>query len=271
MSKFAISTGPFVVGCLLISSLSSSWAQQSETQSDVVGISVAKPDPDNQFGQSLVMGRAVGVEVHLRIQNPQLVFLRLSEKDGEPESTLRLLTPEGKELEGEPGRMLSFGTEVSSDGHRVIFPISVASVPPAQVNQLKVKGTIVLVTASDPATADSALTIAQDSESKLGNVPIKLTAIEENPYGDTGLLITIESKQPMDSVSEVTFLDESGELIESSSGGSGSFGFGGNMTYSRGYHLKAKPKKVTLRAKYFKATQPLKVEIDLPVSLGLGN
>ncbi len=250
---------------------SSLYSQESGPQINLVGVSVTLADADNEMGGSAVMGRSPGVEVHFRIVDEKAFYTGLAEKGGEGVSSLKLFSDDGKELknEGYSGG-IGFGSDISENGQRVTLPFSASSLPAAGTTQLHLRGTVVLVAAKDAATDESSFNVEKGAELKLGNVPVKLSEIEEDPFGEEGLMLSFETNKSLDAIQEIAFMDESGKEIESSSGGGGSFGFGDEMTYSKNFNLKAKPKKIKVRVKYFKSTEQVKVEIDLPVTLSLG-
>jgi len=246
-------------------------SQNAGPKVDLVGVAVTMADTDNEYGGSAVMGRSPGVEVSLRIVDKNAFFTGLAEKDGEGLSSLKLFTDDGKELTSESSfGGWGFNADISENGQRVTVPVSASGMPPAGTTKLHVRGTVVLVAASDPATEDSAFDVTKGAELKLGNVPVKLSEVEEDPWGEEGLMLAFETSKSLDAISEVVFLDAAGKVIESSSGGSSSFGFGDQMNYSKSYNLKSKPKKITVRVKYFKSTGEVKIPVDLPVTLSLG-
>ena len=245
--------------------------QDSNPHVDLVGVAITLPDADNEYGGSAIPGRSAGVEVNLRIVDAKQFFTGLAEKNGQPVSSLKFFTEDGTELPDENSSPdLSFGWDISKDGHRVTIPFGASTVPAAGTTKLHVRGTVVLVAAKDPTTEENSFDVKKGTQLKLGNVPVKLSEIQEDQNGETGMTLTFETDKSLDTIQDVVFLDEGGKTIESSSGGGGSFGFGDKMTYSSSFNLKAKVKKITVRVKYFKSTEEAKVVVDLPVTLSLG-
>lgn len=245
--------------------------QDSNPHVDLVGVAITLPDANNEYGGSAIPGRSAGVEVNLRIVDAKQFFTGLAEKNGQPVSSLKFFTEDGTELPDENSSPdLSFGWDISKDGHRVTIPFGASTVPAAGTTKLHVRGTVVLVAAKDPTTEENSFDVKKGTQLKLGNVPVKLSEIQEDQNGETGMTLTFETDKSLDTIQDVVFLDEGGKTIESSSGGGGSFGFGDKMTYSSSFNLKAKVKKITVRVKYFKSTEEAKVVVDLPVTLSLG-
>lgn len=264
--RFVLFAGSFLVfagsGGPLLSGL------QSPPKAEIVGISVTRPAPESEFGGSMVPGRSPGVEVHLRIEDPKAFFISAGSEDQAGEGKPAIFDSTGKEFPA--GMSFGFNTSISEDGHAVTFPVSTPELPSSGASGLHVRGTVVLIAGRDSVTEETALTLTPGTEIRLGGVAAKLSTVEDNSFGEEGLMLGFESSKPFDAIQELVFLDEKGTVLESGSAGSGSFGFNDQMTYSRNYALVAKPEKVTLRVRYFKATEAVKIPVDLPVTLSLG-
>lgn len=243
---------------------------QSETQVKVVGVSVALPDPDSEYGGAAILGRQPGTEVHLQVRNDKMFFTGLAKKGDEDKSSVKLLDEKGRELDNENNySSFGFGTDISEDGHKVTVPVHATGMPPKDAGKIQVKGTIVLVVAKDEKTDDVAIELKEGAKLKLGNVDVKITEIEEDPYGDEGWSFGFESSKSMDAIAEISFVDASGKKMESSSNGSSESGFSGEMTYTRYYSITGKTDKLSARVRYFQTTEEVEVLVDLPVTLGL--
>jgi hypothetical protein len=246
-------------------------AQDSGPKVSVVGIAVTAPDEKNEFGGSAVMGRSAGVEVHLRIEHSGTHFIGMAREAGESgESTIEILAGD-QALSGENDMdWLAMRATVSDDAHNVTVPVTAESVPPGGTTSLRVRGKLIVVTATGEKTGDSEFEVVKGTELQFGNVPVTVEEIEEDPSSDNGLMITFQSKHSLDTIAEVSFLDEAGNPVESSSAGGGSFGFDDDMTYTQNYTIAGKPSKLTAHVKYFESSENLEVPLDLSVSLGLG-
>ena len=78
----------------------------------------------------------------------------------------------------------------------------------------------------------------------------------------------LSSKKPFDSIATIEFVDAEGKAVESSSGGSGSFGFGGDMTYSRSWQIASDAKSIKAKVSYYTKTDKLEVPCKLEFGLG---
>ncbi len=245
-------------------------AQETTAKLEIIGIAVTMADPANEYGGSAVPGRMPGTEITLRASNDKMFVVGIVD-DGDDASKLSIFDDSGKELESEGyAGGLAFRSSISEDGHSVSLPVTASAVPSDGTTRLHVRGTLVLVSASDEKTEDSVFEVAEGTEVKLGTISAKISELEEDPYGEPGLNISFESNKSFDTIAELTFLDESGQQLESSSSGGGSYGFNDQMTYQKNFTIKAKPKKMTVRVRYFEKTEHVKIDVDLPVTLGLG-
>ncbi len=243
---------------------------QTETTIKVVGVSVSLPDPDSEFGGAAIPGRQPGTEVYVQVRNEKMFFTGLA-KDGDKEKTsVKILDEKGNDIVNESSfSNFGFGTNISDDGHTVTIPVNASGLPPKGADQIQVKGKIVLVVAKDEKTEDVAIELEQGAKLKLGNVDVKISEIEANPYGEDGWSMSFESSSSLDTIAEITFLDASGKKMESSSSGGYESGFSGEMTYSRSYTVTGKTEKLSARVRYFQSTVELELPLDLPVTLGL--
>jgi hypothetical protein len=67
----------------------------------------------------------------------------------------------------------------------------------------------------------------------------------------------------------IEFVDAKGKAVESSSGGCGCFGFGGDITYSRSWQIASDAKSIKAKISYYTKTETLKVPCKLEFGLGL--
>jgi hypothetical protein len=243
-------------------------AFQSQPAVDVVGVSVSLPDPDNEYGQSLVPGRSPGVEVHVRVQDKSKTFIGVVDAEQNAEAVTTLHDGSGNAMAA--GSSFGFGNNISEDGHSVTVQVSSSDVPPAGSNSLQVKGTIILQAGADETTEDAALTLATESTVKLGGIEAKVTQADEG-VDENSCWLGLEASNSFDTIAEFKFLDAAGKELEGQSMGGGSFGFGDEMTYQKNFSVAAKPgSKITVRIRYFKSTEEIKIPVDMPVALGLG-
>lgn len=265
-----ISALPLFIAGFVLAILPNSIDAQTESQAKVVGVSVSLPDPDSEYGGGAVFGQQPGTAVYVQVRNEELFFTGLAKDGDEDKTSMKLLDETGKEIENENSfSSFGFGTNVSEDGHTVTIPVNASGLPPKDAGRIQVKGTIVLVVAKDEKTDEVAMELEQGAKLKLGNVDVRISEIEKDPYGDDGWALSFESSQSMDAIAELTFLDGSGKEMESNSTGGYESGFSGEMTYSRSYMVNGKTDKLSVRVRYFQTTEELEIPVDLPVTLGL--
>lgn len=242
-------------------------AWQNDIKVSVAGISIARPKPNDEYGQSLVMGRSPGVEVHLRIESPTLHIIKVGESKGK---TPKFTVVGGKALSaGERFSDFGFFSQIEEGGKAVTIPFSAAEIPPAGTGKLQVQGEIILTTGADPSTAEQKIVLKAGQKVTLGTIACEIEEVSEDSFGDAGTIVNFKSTQSLEMLQELAFVDEAGKEIESSGAGTSSFGFGGDMTYNTSYRLAGKPENVVAKVKFFKSTKDIPVKIDRTISLGL--
>jgi hypothetical protein len=264
--KLSATTTFFFLASLLVTG--SSLAQDSKTTVKAVGLSITLPDPDNEFGQSFVMGRAAGVEVTLMVEDKNLFFLAVVD-EGKDKTELKI-SVDGKPLENKQDfSRIGFMSNISPDGHRVTLPVNASEIPPAGTKELEVSGTIGIMVGSDSKKEKVSFKPVVDEKVKLGGIETKIASVEEQNFGEPTTVITFESQKSLDTIQSIKFLDEAGKEIQSSSGGSSSFGFGGQTTYSRAYQIAGSPKTLSAEIAYFGSNKTIKVPVDCRLDLGI--
>lgn len=116
---------------------------------------------------------------------------------------------------------------------------------------------------------DVDLKLVEGTKIKFG--PAQLSVNQIGPaFGDPfKQSFELSGPQPLDTIQTVEFLDDKGEVIESSESGSGSFGFGENMTYSKSWQIATEAKTLKARVSYFSKTEPVNLPCKLTFGLGL--
>ncbi len=252
---------------ILCSTATTANAWQTDVKVTVAGISIARPKPNDEYGQSLVMGRSPGVEVHLRFESPTLHIIKVGESKGK---TPKLSVSGGKELSsGERFSDFGFFSQIDEDGKAVTIPFSAAEVPPSGTAKLQIQGEIILTAGADPTSAEQKILLKAGQKVTLGTIACEIEEVSEDSFGDAGTIVNFKSKQSLEMLQELTFADAAGKEIESSSAGTSSFGFGGDMTYNTSYRLAGKPENVVAKVKFFKSTKDIPVKVDRTISLGL--
>jgi hypothetical protein len=254
---FGSDVGPQVLG------------QESLPKVRAVGLSLAVVDPDNEFGNSYVMGRQAGIEVVLMANDPQAFFVAVVDQG--KEKTVLDLIADGKKLKDERGfSSIGFMSNISENGQRVTVPVTATQLPPKGTRSLKVSGTLVLRAGSEVKTDKSNFKVAEGESVKLGPVAARISGVEEYDFEGPMTTISFESNQSLEAISGLKFFLRDGKELESTSGGSSSYGFGDEMTYGRAFQIPGRPTELTVEVTYFGSTKTLAIPVDIDVDLSLG-
>jgi hypothetical protein len=239
---------------------------QETPKVSVTGISINRSIPGME--QELPMGETEGVKVSICLQVEGQHIIAVADE----QKKLPVITTDGGKKLAEDEGWSTFGTEISENGQAVWIPVRSADVPPSGTTALKVSGELTLITGSEPGESDHEFALVQGTKGKLGKAEVSIEEISKNEFGDGGLVVSFSSKSKEFSlIREIRFLSADGSEIESSTMGSGSFGFGDDVTYSRSFSLAGEPKKVKIHVSFFAKTSELKVPVDAEATLGLGD
>ncbi len=231
---------------------------------EIVGVCVTKPDPENQFGGSSVMGRQPGTSIHLRIRDENRNFIAIRK-----DSSVHLRV-NGDVLPIPESTSFGFMSNISDDGHTCTIPVHSESLPPAMASSLLVEGTIGLVAARDATTIEHTFKLKKGSQLTLGDIPVKVSDLDEPWNKEYAIQVQFQGQQPFDAIQKVEFLDENDQLIESASAGRSNISFNDNHTYSISYSLKRQPSRITARVTYYQVTEDIDVPVHLETGLGIG-
>ncbi len=244
------------------------FAQETKSTVKAIGLSITLPDPDNEFGQSFVMGRSAGVEITLLVEDKDKFVISVID-EGNDKTELKI-SADGKTLENKQDfSRIGFMSNISPDGHRVSLPAMASEVPPPGTKSLHVDGTIAILVGSDSKKETVAFKPVVDEKVKLGGIETKIASVEEQNFGEPMTVVNFESQQSLDTIQTIKFLDAEGKELQSSSGGSSSFGFGGQTTYSRSYQIAGSPKSLSAELTYFGSTKVAKIPVKFDFGLGL--
>lgn len=257
-------------GTILSSLAGSTNAQDSKPAIKAVGVSVNLPDPDSEFGGAFSLGRTAGMEVTLLAEDPKTFLIAVID-DGDEKTSLEL-SANGETLKNEQGfSSIGLMSRISENGHQAIVPVSASQVPPPGTNIVKVSGKLVLKAGTDEQKDSVKFKVAVDEQVKLGPATTKISAVEAYDFGEPTTSITFETNQALDVISSIKFFDEQGKELEATPTGSSSFGFGDEMTYTRGYQVAGKPESLSAEVSYFASTKLVTVPVDLEVNLSLSD
>jgi hypothetical protein len=253
-----------VLVATLLASGSAVATAQEKGSVEVAGLTIAKKDPNSEFGGSFAMGRPPGLEVDLAVAIPKSHILMLDGK----KSSLKLTTPKGVELPLDEYFDGKVNFQIGNDHARAVAQIRATELPPQGTTTLKVTGELVFIIGQAPKTEKGVLTLEQGAKIKIAGIDAEISQVSEafsDPYKK---MFELSAKSAFNKVSKVTFID-AGKEVESSSGGSGSFGFGSDVTYSQSYQIASESKKLDLEVTYFSKAVEVKIPVSLEFGLGL--
>ena len=232
---------------------------------EIAGLGISKKDPKSQFGQGLSPMKSPGLEVDIYFQLPEQTVLSLDQK----QSKVTITTDQGTELSLAEMFDGYFQMRPGEDASTGVISIKSDELPDKKVNRLKLDGTLVLNVGRDLKTTESDLKLAEGTKIKLGTIDATVGQVGEAYNEPFKQSVELSSKKAFDSLAKIEFLDNKGNVIESGEGGSSSFGFGDDMTYSRTWQIASDAKAVKVKVSYHASSEAIKVPCKLEFGLGL--
>ena len=256
--------------CLLFSTLYVATATgsvfgQEKVTLQIAGFSVGQKDPSSDFGQGLSMMRQPGLEVDLHFHAPKETVLSLDVK----QTSLALKQDDGTELPLEEMFDGNFRLSLNEKPEKGLVSMRTSEIPAKGTKQIHMVGDLFLVVGRDLKTVDVEIVLEEGKELKFGPLDVTIGQIGDafgEPFKKS---FELSSKKPFDSIASIEFVDAKGKTVENSSGGSGSFGFGGDITYSRSWQIASDAKSIKARVSYYTKTETLEVPCKLEFGLGL--
>jgi hypothetical protein len=256
--------------CLLFSTVymaaaTASTFGQEKVKLQIAGFSVGQKDPSSDFGQGLSMMRQPGLEVDLHFHAPKETVLSLDAK----KTQLVLKQDDGTELPLEEMFDGNFRLSLNEKPETGIVSMRTSEIPAKGTKQIQLEGNLVLVVGRELKTVDVEIVLEEGKELKFGPLDVTMGQIGDafgEPFKKS---FELSSKKSFDSIANVEFVDAKGQPVESSSGGSGSFGFGGDMTYSRSWQIASDAESIKARISYYTKTETVEVPCKLEFGLGL--
>ena len=147
-----------------------------------------------------------------------------------------------------------------------LLDIRTETLPAAGAARIELEAKVALVTASGTVSGDQNIRMEKGAEITCGPTPMRLGDVEE---GDGGADVQVVSDAPMDAVKEIAFLDGAGRVIQSTSTGSGSFGFAGKKTYTRSYRVTGDALPVKVRVVAHANVEKVVLPVKLTIGVGL--
>lgn len=255
--------------CLLFSAVyfaatTASAFGQEKAKLQIAGFSVGQKDPSSEFGQGLSMMRRPGLEVDLHFHAPKETVLSLDTK----QTSLVLKQDDGTELPLDEMFDGQFSLSLNEQPEKGVVSMRTSEIPAKGTKQIQVEGDLVLVVGRDLKTVDVEIALEEGKELKFGPLDVTVGQIGDafgEPFKKS---FELSSKKSFDAIAKVEFVDAKGKAVESSNGGSGSFGFGGDMTYSRSWQIASDAKSIKAKVSYYTKTEALKVPCKLEFGLG---
>lgn len=258
------------------------WAQQpkagGKTKTEVVGVSVAKADPNDKFGRSQARSLNPGTGVFVRITAPERSFLSLHKESCKLDS----FTDDKGTVLAKPGAARRWGSSwlgsfpnFSEDGHACIIRIQSKKTPATGAGALKLKASIAILCGSDQKTVEQKdVALKADTKITVSPVPMKVKSVNPDPSGGEKVKMSVElggktSKAELAKIKSVAFFGADGKEIGCTNMGSGTMGMGESVNYERTYGLHKKIEKVTIKITYFQKVEKVLVPIDVSVGVGL--
>ena len=256
--------------CLLVSTVymaaaTASTFAQDKVKLQIAGFSVGQKDPSSDFGQGLSMMRQPGLEVDLHFHAPKETVLSLDAK----KTKIVLKQDDGTELPLEEMFDGNFRLNLDEKPEKGVLSMRTSEIPAKGTKQIQLEGDLVLVVGRDLKTVDVEIALEEGKELKFGPLDATVGEIGDafgEPFKKT---FQLSSKKPFDAIASIEFVDAKGKVIESSSGGSGSFGFGGDITYSRSWQIASDANSIKAKVSYYTKTEILEVPCKLEFGLGL--
>ena len=255
--------------CLLFSTMyfaatTASVFGQEKAKLQIAGFSVGQKDPSSEFGQGLSMMRRPGLEVDLHFHAPKETVLSLDSK----QTSLVLKQDDGTELPLDEMFDGQFSLSVNEESDKGVVSMRTSEIPAKGTKQIQLEGDLVLVVGRDLKTVDVEIALEEGKELKFGPLDVTVGQIGDafgEPFKKS---VELSSKKSFDAIAKVEFVDAKGKTVESSSGGSGNFGFGGDVTYSRSWQIASDAKSIKAKVSYYTKTEALKVPRKLEFGLG---
>jgi hypothetical protein len=210
------------------------------------------------------MGRPPGLEVGLAVAIPKSHILMLDGK----KSALKLTTAKGVDLPLDKYFDSKVNSQIGNDHARAVAQIRATELPPQGTTTLKVTGKLVRIIGQAPKTEKGVLTVEQGAKIKTAGIDAEIMQVSEAFSAPYKKMFELSAKSAFNKNSQATFMD-AGKEVESSSGGSGSFGFGGDVTYSQSHQIASESKTLVFEVIYFLKAVKVKIPVSLEFGLGL--
>ena len=244
---------------------------------EVVSVSVAKPLPEENVesnkGNVVMSGgmHSPGTRIGLLVSDPARQLVGIDEAKSQLTITAdrgELSKPAKKDSDFIMDKPLQFAAR--ADGHSGVLQLTQPGIPAAGCGRLLVKGDVhVQCGVGEKIDEQKDVALKPGTQLTVGPMPLKIESADAQDFGDSKMMVTLTAAKPLSAIKKFMFLSADGKEIPSHDAGSGNFGFGAQMTYSRSFALKEKVDAATIRIVGFEKLDTLKVPVDLAVGVGL--
>ena len=243
---------------------------------EVVGLSVAKPDPSNKYGGSAAFGLHSGTRVYFRVRfDGREIIDAIRSKS----SVHAFKDDKGTNLLAAPKNRSGFQTSgidglgwfrVSNSRKTLSFNVNAKATPAKGATKLGVGGTLAVLTGSAPGDAEVAsLPLTEGTKAKIGALALKVDRVRARKDGEEKLELSLASSQNLQGVRKWQFFDAAGKEIKARSVGSSSMGGFGETKYTQSFALARKVDAVRVRINYYTKTETVMLPFKATVSVGL--
>jgi hypothetical protein len=225
----------------------------------LVAISIALPDPDSEFGQSLAFGQNTGTKLTFQVKRPDMVFLEV-DKDL---SKLKSFTDDlGTVIATEDDWLWPF-LHTPEDKHSGSFEVKGTKTPAPGAKEIRISAIVALRTGADLQTAEAKdIAFTKGTAVSAGPLSFKIGKSGKPDFGDMGATIELEAEHDFDAIQSMEFVAPDGRVIESDVQSTSGFSMNGKGSYTRTIGLKEAMAKGTIRVRWFASVKsvPFRVE-----------
>ncbi|MCA9061577.1 MAG: hypothetical protein KDA96_00880 [Planctomycetaceae bacterium] len=232
---------------------------------EIAAVSIAKPKPGSEFGESLSKYKRPGMEIDLAFTAPGKAILGL---DAE-KSSLAILTEDGQEIPLSEGFDGQLELDLDEDAASGVIQLRTETLPPGKTTRLSIIGEVTLKSGEAPTTDVIPMTVEKDARLKIADVEVVVSEIGDAYSEEFSKTITLQTRKKLDFVKSIEFLSSSGKPVESSPAGNSYFGFGDDFTYDQSYAIASKEKQLKLRVTRFTKSAEMKIPVKIVFGLGL--
>lgn len=237
----------------------------------VVALSVALPDPNSKYGQSLSPSMSAGTSLYVMISSADRFFVALDE---EGSKLAAFGDDKGTDLSKSDDRFGSSWTgpwtRISEDGRSCNLAVISGKTPAPGARELKLKASVLLLCGADEKKAQQKdLELKKGAKLSVGPVEAEIEQVQEQKIGsETTVYLSIKSEKSLDAVRKLTFTGADGKEIQAVPAGSSRMGILGKFVYNRSWSLKGNPAKVGVEVTYFDKVEKLQVPVEVTVGVG---